>query len=34
MSEAKENYESEDDDTEKLYQTVFNKTEETCPNAR
>ena len=38
MSEAKETIiiedESEDDDTEELYRSVFIKTEETCPIAR
>ena len=38
MSEAKETTiiedETEDDDTEELYQSVFIKTEETCPSAR
>ena len=38
MSEAKEAIiredESEGDDTEELYQSVFTKTEETCPFSR
>ena len=34
MSEAKEAIIKEDDDTEELHQSVFIKTEETCPIAR
>ena len=37
MSEVKEEWiedESEGDDTEELYQSIFIKTEETCPIAR